>query len=231
MPINEIEIAGSSLSLKVFNCEIDDANQLFKTIMEEGDQFNIESELPGFHDYETDGEIIRGFYSGIVPFEVEHLIDGNSTKTLFKRIESCEFIATRDFIFATGKPGPMKGLSHSISALSGAHVSQIEFEFNQMNQLQEKMTQLKAVALINPRDREVRKAKLSGNIDSYTDYNVIDPRNHGIESVKGIIDTSLGPLNATVGRKGSLRLGVRKGFVMTVDCLSWIMNLVINEKS
>jgi hypothetical protein len=231
MPLNEIEIAGSSISLKCWSAEIPNITETFQKIMQEGDQFSIDPEFPGFHDCDTDGEIIRGFYSGIIPFEIEHLVEGITTKTLFRRIESCEFIATKNMIFTTGKPGPMKGLAHSISGLSGYHVAQLEFEFNQLSQLQDRMTRIKSIVVTNPKDKEVRRARLAGQIESYTDYNIIDPRNHGIDSVSGIMDTPLGPLTATIGRKGSIRLGVKKGFIVTVDCLEWIISLIKEEKA
>lgn len=231
MPLNEIEIAGASISLKCWNAEIPNIKETFQKIMQEGDQFSIDPEFPGFHDCDTDGEIIRGFYSGVIPFEIEHLVEGITTKTLFRRIESCEFIATNDMIFATGKPGPMKGMAHSFSGLSGYHVAQVEFEFNQLSQLQDRMTRIKSIVVTNPKDKEVRRARLAGQIESYTDYNIVDPRNHGIESVSGIMDTPLGPLTATIGRKGSIRLGVKKGFIITIDCLQWIVNLIKDEKA
>lgn len=231
MALNEIEIAGSSISLKCWNAKIPNIKETFEKLMKEGDMFSINPEFPGFHDCDTDKEIIRGFYSGIVPFEIEHLVEGIMTKTLFKRIESCEFIATKNMLFTTGKPGPMKGLAHSISGLSGYHVSQAEFDFNQLSQLQERMTRVKAVKVSNPKDKEIRTARLTGQIESYTDYNIIDPKNHGIESIKGIMDTPLGPLTAKVGRKGNLNLSVKKGFIITIDCLEWMINLIKEEKA
>jgi hypothetical protein len=100
-----------------------------------------------------------------------------------------------------------------------------------MNQLQERMTKLKSIVLTNPKDKEVRRARLAGHIESYIGYNIIDPRNHGIDSVSGIMDTPLGPLTATVGKKGSLRLNVRKGFILTTECLEWIVSLIKEEKA
>ena len=231
MPLNEIEISGHSLTLDIWNCEIPNIKETFQKIMNEGDMFSIDPEFPGFHDCDTDGEIIRGFYSGIIPFEVEHLKDGITTKELFRRIESCEFIATENVIFTTGKPGPMKGLAHSLSGLSGYHISKVEFEFNQLSQMQERMTRIKNVVVSNPKDKEVRRARLAGQIESYTDYNIIDPRNHGIESFGGIIDTPLGSMTANISRKGKIRLSVKRGFIFTVDCLLWLVNLIKEESS
>ncbi len=231
MSLNEIEIAGSSISVKIWDCDIEDIQATFQRIMQEGDQFLLDSEIPGFHDCDTDGELIRGYFSGIIPFEVEHLVEGISTKTLFKRIESCEFIATKNYVFTTGRPGPMKGLSLALCGLTGSNVSLTEFEFDQMNQLQERMTKLKSIVLTNPKDKEVRRARLAGHIESYIGYNIIDPRNHGIDSVAGIMDTPLGPLTATVGKKGSLRLSVRKGFILTTECLEWIVSLIKEKQA
>jgi hypothetical protein len=229
MPINEIEIAGSSLSLKIWSCKILNSENTFKNIMEHGDKFSIDSELPGFHDCDYSKDIIRGFYSGVVPFEVEHLVDEIPTKTLFKKIETCEFIATTNFIFTMRKTGPAKGMSAGISAATGSYVSPIEFEFDQLHNFQNHFGTLKAIVITNPKDKEVRRVRLTGRIEDYTSYNAIEVRNHGIESVKGVLDTPLGPIGIVVNRKGTIRLAVKKGFIMTVHCLLWILKRIRNE--
>lgn len=230
MPINEIEVPGSSIAFKCWKAEIDDISATFNRLMQEGEQFDLDNETPGFHDCDSDGEVIRGYYSGIVPFEVEHLVEGNTTRTLFKRIESCEFIATGQAVYTLGKPGPAKGLSMALSGLTGSEVSLIEFDFHQLSQLQERMAKIKAIVVTNPKEKEIRRARLAGHIESYTDYNIIDPRNHGIDSVSGVVTTPLGSMTVTVGRKGSLRLGVTKGLIINVACLNWLLDLVREEK-
>jgi len=229
MLINEIEIAGSSISLKCWSMKVENVEATFDTIMNKADMFSIDTELPGFHDCDCENSIIRGFYSVIIPFEIEHLVDGITTKTLFKRIESCEFIITGKLIVTFGKAGPMKLLGAALSAVTGEHVDLLEFEFQHLNQLQERMTNIKAIVVTNPKEKEIRRARLAGHMESYTEYNIIDPRNHGIENIAGLIDTPLGPMTITVGKKGSIRLNVKKGLIMTVECLEWILDLIVSE--
>ncbi|HQB84084.1 MAG TPA: hypothetical protein PLR50_11350, partial [Candidatus Rifleibacterium sp.] len=50
-----------------------------------------------------------------------------------------------------------------------------------------------------------------------------------IENIAGLIDTPLGPMTITVGKKGSIRLNVKKGLIMTVECLEWILDLIVSE--
>jgi hypothetical protein len=230
MPINELEISGSSISLKCWKADIEDTSDVFNRIMQEGEQFSVEGETPGFHDCDSDGRIIRGYFSGIVPFEIEHLIEGNTTRTLFKRIESCEFIASSKNIFTLGKPGPAKGLGMALSAISKTEVSLREFSFEQLSQLQERMAKIKSIVITNPKEKEIRRARLAGHIESYTDYNIIDPGNHGIESVSGIVTTPLGSMTLTVSKKGGLRLGVSKGLIIDIECLEWILDLICEEQ-
>ncbi len=230
MPIDEIEVPGSSIAFKVWRFQTDSMPKLFQKMMKEGDAFDIGSEIPGFHDCDGNARLIRGFYSAVVPFEVEHLVEGMMTKEAMKRIEHCEFLAVENFLFTTGKAAPQKPLSHSLSLLTGYGVTLQEFEFHQLSQFHDRLSQLKSIALSNPKDREIRRARLTGHIESYTEYNVIDPRNHGIESVAGIVDSPLGPMTVTVSRRGGLRLGVRKGFILTLDCLLWVMALILDEK-
>lgn len=228
--INEIEIPGSSLSLTVYQVMCDSILDLMAKIRE-ADQFSTEPEMAGFHDCDANKDIIRGFYSVVVPFEVEHLIGGITTKSPFKRVEACDFILTKETLFVTGKSGPAKILERELAQLTGYGTAPMEFKFWQMSQFQDRLSQVKSVALTNPNNREIRKAKLSGKIENYTDYNVIDPRNHGIESVSGLVDSPLGPITVTVSRKGGIRLNVRKGFILTVECLEWLLGLILDENT
>lgn len=125
----------------------------------------------------------------------------------------------------------MKLLGAALSAATGEHVDLLEFEFQHLNQMQERMTNIKAIVITNPKEKEIRRARLAGHMESYTEYNIIDPRNHGIENVTGLIDTPLGPMTVSVERKGSVRLNVKKGLIMTVECLEWILNLIVSEKA
>jgi hypothetical protein len=118
----------------------------------------------------------------------------------------------------------------ALSGLTGSEVSLIEFDFHQLSQLQERMAKIKTIVVTNPKEKEIRRARLAGHIESYTDYNIIDPRNHGIDSVSGVVTTPLGSMTVTVGRKGTLRLGVTKGLILNVECLEWLLDLIREEK-
>lgn len=228
MQINEIEILGASFTVR--HHEISATNiELIAAKILRADQFDLEAEIPGFHDYEVKGDTIRGFYSIVVPFEVEHLADGITTKTLFKRLESCEFIITSTALFSWGKLGVMKMMASNLSAATGQHVEPKEYDFNQLYQIQAHMTMVKSVALTNPREMEIRKAKLVGIMENYESYNIVNPRNHGLESVSGMIDTPLGPMGLTVGKKGIIRLNVKKGLLLTIECLQWIVERILHE--
>lgn len=229
MPVNEIEIPGTSISIRCLSFKAEEFSELFTKIQEEADQFCIDPEEAGFHDCDRDDECVRGFFSIIVPFKVEHLVEGIVTKTMHKRIESCEFIATNNILYVWGKIGPQKILEHILAGLTGYGVVPIEFEFRHLSQFQERLTSIKNVKLTNPKDREIRRATLVGKMETYTEYNVIDPKNHGIESVSGILDTRLGPLTVTAGRKGTLRLTVKRGFIMTLECLQWLVSRIRDE--
>ncbi|MBF0500809.1 MAG: hypothetical protein HQM09_11795 [Candidatus Riflebacteria bacterium] len=230
MPLDEIEVPGSSISFTCMTLKVESLEALYGAVREEGESFSVDPERPGFLNLDFDGRLIRGYYSLVVPFEVEHLTEGITTKILLKRIESCEFFALDGILFATGKTTAQKNLARGLTPLAGFGVTNIEHDFHQMSQFHDRLSDVKAIVLTNPKDRDIRRARLAGRIESYTEYNIVDPRNHGIESVQGIVDSPLGPITVTVGRKGTLRLGVKKGFVMTIDCMLWLMALIRDEK-
>lgn len=226
--INEIEITGSSITMSVaVNCSDFTGGVLHVLLCARGDKFDLEAEVPGFHDTEDEHGILRGYYSFIELFEVEALIEGITAKKLHKRIRSCEFITDGTRLFAFGHNGAKRLLLAAMSAITGNHFGLHEFEYNEMSQTGDRMEKLKSVVLINPKEMEVRQARLSGHIESYTGYNVIDPRNHGIKSISGMLNTPLGPMNVTVGQKGTIRLGVKRGMLITFDCLVWILDFLV----
>ncbi|MEW6711609.1 MAG: hypothetical protein AB1403_17435 [Candidatus Riflebacteria bacterium] len=230
MPIDEIEIQGSSLNLKVFQTKISDINAVFNKILTDAEKFDIENETLGFHDCQSDGTLIRGHFSLIHPFEIEHLVEGLNTRTLFKRIESCEFYANHKHIFCDGKPGPIKCLAIAFEGLTLHNCLLAEFDFDQLHQLQTRFSAFKNVVLTNPKDKEIRRARLAGQIEDYESCGIVEPQNHGIETVGGFVSTPLGEINLTVSKKGSMRLGVKKGMIINFDCLEWLIDLICEEK-
>lgn len=230
MLINEIEVKGPTFSARRLKTAVEQSiAELFETLMQKCDAFNLEVELPGIHDCDHDETTLRGFYSMVIPFEVEHLVDGISTKTLLKRIESCEFIISAQICVLFGNAGCGKCFASALAAATGVHVDFAEYEFNHLSQIQERMTRIKTIVVTNPKEKEVRRARLAGHMEHYTEYNVIDPRNHGIDSIQGMIDTPLGPMMLKLSKNGSFALGVKKGMILTVECLEWIFQLIESE--
>lgn len=230
MLINEIEVQGPTFTARRVNTKFDQSTtELFEILMQKCDAFNLEVKVPGIHDCDHDGCTLRGFYSMVIPFEVEHLVDGISTKTLLERIESCEFIISDQIFILFGNSGCGKCFASALAAATGVHVDFAEYEFMTMSQIQERMTRIKSIVVTNPKEKEVRRARLAGHMESYTEYNIVDPRNHGIDSVQGLIETPLGPMNLKLSKNGSFSLGVKKGLILTVECLEWLFQLIESE--
>lgn len=229
MLINEIEVAGTSFTFKRFTIQYPGTHELF-VMLANADKFSIENEMPGFHDLDRSSEAIRGYYSMIIPFEVSHLVDGITTKTLLKRIESCEFVLSSKMAIVFGDAGPVKSMLQALSAATGGHVAMIEYDYQQLYRLQERIHKVSAIALSNPKEMSVRKAKLSGNIEHYTEYDIVNRSNHGIEYVQGLIEnTPLGPMRLKVSKNGRFNLGVRRGTILAIECLEWLVGFVENE--
>ncbi|MBF0406445.1 MAG: hypothetical protein HQM10_03755 [Candidatus Riflebacteria bacterium] len=225
MSLDEIHVNGSSISFSCLVSKTDSVEDLFKAMMDKDQQFSLDPERAGFHDCESDGETVRGFFSVVVPFEVERLNDGIMSKFLLKRIETCEFILLKDMTFAFGKSSAQKNLSLVLTMLTNFGVTPVEYEFHNMSQFQDRLSVVKSIVLTNPKTREISKARLAGRIEDYTDYGIVEPKNHEIDSVSGLVDSPLGPLNVNLSSKGNLRISVKKGFVLTVNCLKWIIRL------
>ncbi len=226
MALDEIEVQGSSLSLQCFHWRPDPPKELLRKISEQGTSFVLANETPGFYDLDADTRVIKGCYALVSTFEVEHLAEEFTTKSLLKRIESCDFLGFGEYLFVWGKRGPIKSLTQTMSGLTASAVTPLSFDMRELAQFQERLTTCKAIVLTNPKTKELRRCRLAGIIEHYTDYNVIDPLNHSIDSVSGLIDSPLGPMTVTVGHGGNVRFNVKKGFIMTVDCIMWLLALI-----
>ena len=227
MLLNEIEVTGSSFAFRRINTEVKGVVAVFAQLKARCDAFDLESELPGIHDLEHNDEIIRGFFSVVVPFEVEHLVEGISTKTLLKRIESCEFMLTEKIVIAYGQNDPIKLFMFALSAATGNHVDRAEYDHEILYRLQDRLSKVSSISLLNPKDMSVRKAKLSGTIEHYAEYDVVNRNNHGIDYVQGLIEaTPIGPVKIKVTQKGLISLGVRRGTIIPVETLEWIIAFI-----
>ena len=229
MLIDEIEVVGASLSFKCLTLDIDDIEKTFKDITEKGDIFDIDAGTPGYHDCDCDRGVIRGFYSNLASFNVEYFKEGITTKEEFKRIESVEFIISPERIYLFGKPGPAKLIEMALSAATGEHVERVEYDNECMELVKSRLTIMKSIVVENPKDKEIRRARLSGHMEDYESYNIVEPNNYQINSICGIIETPLGAMKLSVDKKGKVTLGVKRGLIINLDNLNWIMDLITSD--
>lgn len=231
MLIDEIEVQGASLSFKCLTLAVEDLQETFKLMMEKGDKFDPVAGINGFHDCDCDSGIIRGFYSNLYSFDVEHYVDGFTTKDNFVRLEHCEFIITPERIYVFGKPGPAKLLEIALSAATGSHVEKVEFDLACMTKVQNRLTVMKTIVVENPKENPIRRARLTGHMEEYEALPIIEARNHEINSISGIVETPLGSMKLTVDKKGKIGLGVKKGMIVNVDNLNFIFDLITAEEA
>lgn len=219
--INEIELESGRISLQCF-----DLSGNMKDAVDNADKFDLlEESANGFHDYDSNDEVFRGYYSFIQPFEVECLVEGMTTKELKKRIKTCEFIANDNFLFAWGNNAAIKLM---ISMLNNgfATTNKIEFEFDDMYNFQARLDTVKSISIKNPKESEARTVKLSGKLDCYNEYNVV-AETHEIKSVSGEMkNTPIGKIKLAVTDKGVVRINSGKGLIVSLDAIMWVLRLI-----
>jgi hypothetical protein len=219
--INEIELQSGRISLSCF-----DFTGNAQESVDNGMKFNLEAEEPGFHDCDFSDVAARGYFSFIEPFEVEELIDGMTTQKLHKRIKTAEFVQTGAFLFAWGNGSAIKLLASYISS-EYATATKIEFEFNDLFNLQNRLELCKSVTVKNPKENKIKTVKLTGTLDMYSEHDVIEPRNHVIKSVSGIMNTpAIGKITVAATDKGVIRIGTKKGCILPVDVVVWLIKLM-----
>ena len=220
--INEIELGNGRISLQCF-----DFTGNAKESIDNGLKFNMEDENPnGFHDCDFAENSARGYFSFVEPYEVENLVDGMTTMEAKSRIRTAEFVQTGDFLFAWGNSGAIKLLTSYISS-EYATATKIEFEFNDLFNLQSRFELCKSVKIKNPKENKVKTVSLTGTLDCYSEHDVIEPRNHEIKSVSGIMNTpAIGKITVTVNNKGVIRIGTKKGCILPFDVVIWLIKLM-----
>ena len=219
--INEIELENGRISLQCF-----DFTGNAKESIDNGIKFSIENQEPGFHDCDFAENAARGYFSFIEPYEAENLVDGMTTMEAKSRIRTAEFAQTGDFLFAWGNSSAIKLLTSYISS-EFATATKIEFEFNDLFNLQSRFELCKSVKIKNPKESKVKTVSLTGTLDCYSEHDVIEPKNHEIKSVSGIINTpAIGKINVAVNNKGVIRIGAKKGCILPFDVVIWLIKLV-----
>jgi hypothetical protein len=219
--INEIELQSGRISLQCF-----DFTGNAKESIDNGLKFNIENQEPGFHDCDFSEVAARGYFSFIEPYETENIVDGMTAMELKRRIKTAEFVQTGDFLFAWGNSSAIKLLASYISN-EYATATKIEFEFNDLFNLQNRLELCKSVTVKNPKENKVKTVKLTGTLDMYSEHDVIERGNHEIKAVSGIMNTpALGKITVAATDKGVIRIGTKKGCILPVDVVVWLIKLM-----
>ena len=223
--LNEIELESGRISLNCF-----DFTGNAKESIDNGIKFSIEEQAAGYHDCDFSDVAARGYFSFIEPYETENLVDGMTTMEAKSRIRTAEFAQTGDFLFAWGNSSAIKLLASYISS-EYATATKIEFEFNDLFNLQNRLELCKSVTVKNPKESKVKTVKLTGTLDCYSEHDVIEPRNHEIKSVSGVMNTpAIGKINVAVNNKGVIRIGTKKGCILPFDVVIWLIKLM-NESA
>jgi hypothetical protein len=132
-------------------------------------------------------------------------------------------------MFAWGASSAVKLLA-SYMGNGYATVTPIEFEFNDLHNLQSRFKLCKSVKVKNPKENPVKTVNMAGNLDTYEEYNVLDARNHELKAVSGVLEMPIGPMTVTANNKGVIRLSGKKEMILPVDALVWLIKLIHNAE-
>lgn len=219
--INEIELDSGRITLQCFDFTGDAKESIDNAI-----KFSVEPESHGFHDMNFADNAARGYFSFIESYETENIVDGMTAMELKKRIKTAEFVQTGDFLFAWGNSSAIKLMSSYISS-EYSTATKIEFEFNDLFNLQSRLELCKSVTVKNSKESKVKTVKLTGTLDCYSEHDVVEPRNHTIKSVSGIMNTpALGKITVAATDKGVIRIGTKKDCILPVDVVVWLIKLM-----
>lgn len=213
--ITDIEVQGASITIQKIAADLPVSKipGVFVQLSEcdESLKFNIETETEGFHDTDAKSGVIRGHFSAVLPFEVEHLVDGLKTKSLLKNIKTQEFIIAKDGLYLIYPAGLPKALMHCLNVVADTPFRAYEVD---LRAFQERLSDVAAIRVQNLPKTGVRTASLSGgDLESYEKYDVINP-DHKIKSVSGMYPVGDQTMKITVDQKAKIRFSTPRGYIM-----------------
>ena len=177
----------------------------------------------GFTDLDF-SEGARGTFSMLEPFDVEAFKDGFNTTLTLERKESCEFVADDTILCAWGDSAAIKLLRDTLA------LNALDFSFEDLYRLQAQMQLVKNIKLKNPKEMPVRNASLSGRLECYEEFNIIQPNNHTISSVSGKFDAiGMGEISLCVTEKGVVKIGVKQLCDMDFDTIKHLVKVIYGK--
>jgi hypothetical protein len=226
--IQEIEFEKSSLAVSVFAFVPDlTADVLAGLMADDESRVSLIVKRSGFADVESFGEILRGSYVLVVEEAVEDLQDGMIVAKTVHKATVCHFLAGNGRLYVWGDGKAKRNAASSIEALDDVPVVPVVFSSEDLVRFQHRLSLVSAIAVKNPKTNEVRRVRLSGKVEDYSTCNVLDPCNHAIESVAGVIEhTTHGKVKVTVGTRAAIRIGLKVGAVIDLDFLGWLVGRV-----
>lgn len=222
--LNEIELPSGRISVTAFDFE---GNA--KEAIDNAEKFNLEAETPGFSDYEFSDEITRGYFSFVEPYETENIVDGLTVSEAKKRIKTAEFAINSGFMFVWGASSAVKLLGSFINN-DFATANRISFEFEDLHNLQSRFELCKSVKVKNPKENPVKTVSMAGKLDTYSEYNCLDARNHELKSVSGVLNMPIGKMKVTANDKGVIKIAGKGEMILPVDALVWLIRLIHNAE-
>jgi len=228
MPINEIEIKGTSFGVQVFKIESANMKLAFEEIYANENLFNAGEERQGFCDLDSSGEIYAGSFGQVVAFEIECLEDGFMVEKTLKKIALVNFWIVQDLLFVQGPASVAKALNAQLMGIIGFMPTPLDVTTRELQAFSERMARVSSVSFQNPKEEAIRKGKISGSVEGYEAFEGIS-KEHMVDSISGKWDSGLGQIGVTVTGKGKITLGVKKGFILTIDTLLHLVLLITDS--
>jgi len=222
--LNEIELPSDRISVTAFDFE---GNA--KEAIDNAEKFNLETFDAGFHDYDSNDEITRGYFSFVEPYETENIVDGLTVSEAKKRIKTAEFAINSGFMFVWGASSAVKLLGSFINN-DFATANRISFEFEDLHNLQSRFELCKSVKVKNPKENPVKIVSMAGKLDTYSEYNCLDARNHELKAVSGVLNMPIGKMKVTANDKGVIKIAGKGEMILPVDALVWLIRLIHNAE-
>ena len=188
--------------------------KIISRIKESVHNFELKAENNGFHDLIADEGGLRGYYSKIEPFTVEHLDRNYETnKENFKRISSCEFFVDKDLTYIIGKGSILKDLILSFNCI-GFGMEKTHFDTYQLLEVAKSYVKLTSVSVRNGKKEPIKTVKMTGSVEDFEHSDTVG-QELDIESISGTLETSFGRSKLTVAKAGgiALKLDNFRGFI------------------
>jgi putative sterol carrier protein len=227
----EIDIKGNSLTFQLYECSGNSVVSFVKDASEDESQFSYTEKRNGFFEIMVDDKGAKFCFTefgAIVPFEVERLSEeGKAISETFFRMDTCGILLFEDCLLMSGKPAAQRHAAEALSAMLMKEIEAEKFDQSVMRRFENNFITIKGIQLDEIPHHEIKKVRLSGNMEDVYTLGGLDVANAKIKSITGVYKFSDKEFNMVKAvDTGKITVSKKKGRGIKIDQVRQLVDFI-----